>query len=201
MYYITLILNRKVALFWRVCTLLFLVIANREITGDFKKEDLLKYRIFISKNIGPPRLLFKSIICLGLKNFYATRCKTAKHCTLSIVEQKSIRSLFVFNGFSSYVCLKDVDLNFIGTLQLKKFRKSGRFKVEEIFIVDSAHCLLTSYLFSVDEPKAKPSVSLHSEANLNTTITMAIRPSEWTRKKHVKQFTNLLFLLKRRPNP
>lgn len=98
------------------------------------------------------------------------------------MEQKSIRSLFVFNGFSSYVCLKDVDLNFIGTLQLKKFRKSGRFKVEEIFIVDSAHCLLTSYLFSVDEPKAKPSVSLHSEANLNTTVTMAIRPSEWTRK-------------------
>ena len=117
------------------------------------------------------------------------------------MEQKSIRSLFVFNGFSSYVCLKDVDLNFIGTLQLKKFRKSGRFKVEEIFIFDSAHCLLTSYLFSVDEPKAKPSVSLHSEANLNTTVTMAIRPSEWTRKKHVKQFTNLLFLLKRRPNP
>lgn len=201
MYYITLILNRKVALFWRVCTLLFLVFANRETTGDFKKEDLLKYRIFISKNIGPPRLLFKSIICLGFKNVYATRCKTVKHCTLSIMEQKSIRSLFAFNGFSSYVCLKDVDLNFIGTLQLKKFRKSGRFKVEEIFIVDSAHCLLTSYLFSVDEPKAKPSVSLHSEANLNTTVTMAIRSSEWTRKKHVKQFTNLLFLLKRRPNP
>lgn len=194
------ILNRKVALFWRVCTLLFLVFANRETTGDFKKEDLLKYRIFISKNIGPPRLLFKSIICLGFKNVYATRCKTAKHCTLSIMEQKSIRSLFAFNGFSSYVCLKDVDLNFIGTLQLKKFRKSGRFKVEEIFIVDSAHWI-TSYLFSVDEPKAKPSVSLHSEANLNTTVTMAIRPSEWTRKKHVKQFTNLLFLLKRRPNP
>ena len=201
MYYITLILNRKVALFWRVCTLLFLVFANRETTGDFKKEDLLKYRIFISKNIGPPRLLFKSIICLGFKNVYATRCKTVKHCTLSIMEQKSIRSLFAFNGFSSYVCLKDVDLNFIGTLQLKKFRKSGRFKVEEIFIVDSAHCLLTSYLFSVDEPKAKPSVSLHSEANLNTTVTMAIRSSEWTRKKHVKQFTNLLFLLKCRPNP
>lgn len=43
--------------------LFFLVIVNREIIGDFKKEDLLKYRIFISKNIGLFWFFFKLIIC------------------------------------------------------------------------------------------------------------------------------------------
>lgn len=66
--------------------LFFLVIVNREIIGDFKKEDLLKYRIFISKNIGLFWFFFKLIICFGLKNVYVMWCKIVKYCMLSIME-------------------------------------------------------------------------------------------------------------------